>query len=1494
MKTAKYIVIGILVFLWVFYITPVTLLHIPYIQKKISAIASEKLKEILGVEVEIGSVDFELFNKLILKDLYLEDQSGKTMFQAARVAAGFDFLPMLRGKLRFSSAQLFSFQVHLSKPDKNTPLNLQFVLDAFASKDSIPKESRIDLKINNLNLRRGTFAYSIESEPETRGVFNPAHILLVDISAKIHLYELNEKRLWANIDRLSCTEQSGVSIKRLELDFIGNKELATINHLQLQLPNSSLDLRNMQIEYVNLDELHEYIKDAQVQVFILPSEISPQDLRPFVPLFAQYKDKIKIAGELSGSYDDITLKEFQLSDGNNLEFKANLTLKKLSRPDQTFIDGYFEQSYISPEGIRRLNKNLFPEVDIPTEIYNLGYVRFEGKLSGYLHRLSAFGLFATDIGNLRTDIIVGAERNNAYINGKLSSNALDIKKLLNDNPDYGTTNFEITLNARQAGKKMLNGNINAIIHRFDFKNYPHENIRLTGDFTQNSFNGQINIEGPDGKLTAKGFCQLAGAESVVNVSAEAIHVKLDKLNLSNKYKESDLSFLITANFTGSNIDNGLGYLNLTDLKFNAEKGGFYFDTLMVNVREDYMKQKIINIQSDLLYGQMKGYFQPSELIPAFTQTVYPYLPTLIPEPKKQLNNSNEIQAIFTINALDELAYIFDLPFKTYNQTRITAAYNGKLNKFEIETYLPRFDVKNNKFDAGKVVVKNPGKKLEVSANTSMYAKNNAIYTLFSKFEIENDLIQSSLSWAESKGYKNNGNISFATGFSKPADKAPMRTAIDMSTSYITINDSIWTIHPASVVIDSGKIAVHDFLVDHRNQRLNIDGEVSSYPEDSLLVFLNQVSLDYIFNTLSLPTIEFGGVATGYVKAQDLYKTRQLSTRLDVKNFSFNKVVFGDLDLKGTWDDQEKGISMLGFVNKGDTGSVHVDGIIYPATEKLSIAFDAAHTDISFLRRYTNNVMKNLSGDMTGKVHLFGDFKDLTVEGQAYVKDATFGIEFLNTIYTFSDTIRLKPDEISLRNVRLYDKYGHSALVNGNVKHRYFTDFKFQAALQTNNFLVFNATEKLNPAFYGTVFGTGTASIKGDESLVNIDVSMQSNRNTRLGLNFMGDRHVNEYDFINFVTNNNKRDTIPIENYLSLLSYRPVLQKTNNHTELKLNLIFEATPDANLEMIMDPVSGDKIKGNGHGNIQIQYGTRSPLNMFGKYIIDDGKYNFSFQQVIHRTFDIREGSAVTFHGDPYSANLDINASYNLTANLGDLSSALMAETSRSNVQVNCLLDISGAIAHPDIRFDMEFPGSTDDLTRQVKSIVNTEDMMNRQIVYLLVLNKFFTIENGSEPNRSRTNDLTSLASSAFSSQLSNILGSVTDNIQIGTVFKTSNEGEYTDREVALLLSSQLLDNRLLFNGNFGYRDNPYVQSAFIGDFDLEYKLTRSGEVRLKFYNHYDDRFYILRQPRSIQGLGIMFKKDFNQIGELFSKRKLPSDLLPGLYILPVDSVKREKNP
>ena len=114
---------------------------------------------------------------------------------------------------------------------------------------------------------------------------------------------------------------------------------------------------------------------------------------------------------------------------------------------------------------------------------------------------------------------------------------------------------------------------------------------------------------------------------------------------------------------------------------------------------------------------------------------------------------------------------------------------------------------------------------------------------------------------------------------------------------------------------------------------------------------------------------------------------------------------------------------------------------------------------------------------------------------------------------------------------------------------------------------------------------------------------------------------------------------------------------------------------------------------------------------------------------------------------------------------------------------------------------------------------------------------------------------------------MLSQIVDNSNwsIGTNLSTGTKG-WTEVEVEGVLSGQLLNNRLLINGNFGYRDNPMTNTNFVGDFEAEWLINRSGEIRLRAYNKTNDQYYI-RSNYNTQGIGILFRKDFDKWKELF---------------------------
>jgi hypothetical protein len=121
-----------------------------------------------------------------------------------------------------------------------------------------------------------------------------------------------------------------------------------------------------------------------------------------------------------------------------------------------------------------------------------------------------------------------------------------------------------------------------------------------------------------------------------------------------------------------------------------------------------------------------------------------------------------------------------------------------------------------------------------------------------------------------------------------------------------------------------------------------------------------------------------------------------------------------------------------------------------------------------------------------------------------------------------------------------------------------------------------------------------------------------------------------------------------------------------------------------------------------------------------------------------------------------------------------------------------------------------------------------------------------------------------SELLSNQLSHWLSQISSNWDIGVNYQPGDEISKDQVEVAL--STQLLNDRLIINGNVGTANKYQQSSEFVGDFRVDWKLTPNGKLRLKFFNRNSDRL-IYEETRYIQGAGLFYREEFNSFRELF---------------------------
>jgi hypothetical protein len=263
------------------------------------------------------------------------------------------------------------------------------------------------------------------------------------------------------------------------------------------------------------------------------------------------------------------------------------------------------------------------------------------------------------------------------------------------------------------------------------------------------------------------------------------------------------------------------------------------------------------------------------------------------------------------------------------------------------------------------------------------------------------------------------------------------------------------------------------------------------------------------------------------------------------------------------------------------------------------------------------------------------------------------------------------------------------------------------------------------------------------------------------------------------------------------------------------------------------------------------------------------------VINKKFEIERGGTIAWNGDPYDAILNLNAIYRLKASLAELyANSVENADYNQRIPVLCKINLTNSLNNPDIRFDIELPTTEDRVRDEVKQYISSEEDLNKQILSLLVLGKFYTPEylRGSYTSTGSglMGSTASTASELFSNQFSNWLSQISNDFDIGFNYRPGNE--ITNNEIEFALSTQMFNDRVSINGNIGnnssLRTTSNNSTNLVGDADINVKLTNNGKLQLKAYNHSNNNLIYETSPYT-QGVGISYREDFNDFGELWQK-------------------------
>ncbi len=1455
------------------YFTLVILLHLSAVKGAIGSEASDLLAHKLGTRVSIGNVDLGFLNRFIIDDVLIYDQHGGKLLKSSRASVKIDIIQLFQGKISITSAQLFGSKINAYKQTADSKANYQFALDSLASKNKKSK-SNLDLKIGSLIIRNGALTYNQYDAVQKYGQLDPKHLNISGISAHIILNALTNDSINLNIRKMAFKDVSGLNIVSLSTKVVANRKQAELNDFELMLPGTVIRLGDCLATYTFLGKELQ-IPSLQYSGSLDESTIRPSDFSCFLPALKSFRNKLDISTTISGTSTSVRIHSLGII-GRSIYLNANGSLNNWQSKKPRWVADIKSLS-LKGDGIKFISNNLGKQLSIPIEITRLGNIVFKGAIGGYGKDVATKGMIRTDVGSAKLALGI----NGKNFSGHVETDGISVGKIINNNK-LGIVATKINADG------YINGNdikINAKGHigNIEYNRYTYRNINIDGLFSKKKasmhFNGKLDINDPNGKIAIKGDLSKLGKITKANITAAIDHFNPNALKLIGSYPSTVFSANLSANFIGDNINNADGRIVLSDFDMRSPKDAYHLNSMEIHAGKDDM-QHFLTMNSDFGQADIIGKFDYATIFNSITNIIHSKLPSLMGLKRGLAKKANNFSFNAYISKSDWLNKIFGVDIDLAEPATLSAIINDHRQQIDFVAQMPSFSVGNNIFENGHVKITSPNDSLKAEIQAKKISKDGKGLAWNIETSAADNKLKSIIKWKNLSGKYFTGTLNTETEFYK--SEYGNTAHITVHHSDIIVGDSVWNIQPSDIVYRKNNITIDHFAVTHNNQHVIISGLATPNKKDSVIADLQKVDVSYILNLVNFHSVDFSGKASGKAYIAGAFSKPDASAKLRVEDFKFENGRMGVLYADASWNNREGQIDIDATAN--DTISnmyisnsiipikTIIKGYVSPRKNNIDLNITADGTRIEFLKRFCGSFMGNINAYASGDVRVAGPLNRINLTGDL-IANGVIHMSTLNTDYTLKNAhIHAIPDEIYLQNDTVTDRDGHIGIVSGALHHQHLTKLTFDIGINAHNLLAYDTHEFGDNTFYGTAYTTGTCNIKGRNNDITIDVKATANKGSQIVYNVSSPTSISKNEFIHWTN----RDSV---NTAFSIKEKPDSTKDINiPTDMHINFLINMTPEATIKLIMDHNTGDYISLNGTGGLRAAYYNNGSFDLYGNYLIDHGIYKLTIQNAIKKDFMFTPGGTISFGGDPFDAVLNLKAQYTVQGvSLADLK--IGNSFSNNNIRVNCLMNITGTPSSPKVDFGLDMPTVNNDAKQMILNLINSEEEMNQQVLYLLAIGRFYTQTNNNAVAESTTQQsqtslaMQSILSGTVSQQLNNVLSSVINNTNwnFGANISTGDEG-WNNAEYEGMLSGRLLNNRLQFSGQFGYRDNANATTSFIGDFDLRYLLYPNGNFAIRVYNQTNDR-YFTRNSLNTQGIGFILKKDFNGFWDLFGIKKKP---------------------
>ena len=1445
------------------------LLTIPSVQTSITQKVTDELKSRFGVDISVGYVGINFKGNVVMEDLYLPDCNKDTLAYIKRLEAGFNPATVWSdSKLTLSKVDLDSFKIYVSS--NADVYNFEYLIDAFSSTDTTEVDttpSKFDMELSDISLKRGILKYDIiDSSYAQPGVFDYNHIHLSEVLISGYLKSIQTDNLRAEISQLSAFDDlTHVRINDLKiLDFAMLTDGFSSEQISLQTPKSSLTLNDIAWKYPSiLDNIDDAVHHGEYNVDIAPSTVVLSEIAPFAPVLSAYSSPVSLCLAAKGKLPMVDVKMLQV-DCEDASIHAVATMSDCYDYKKSFYNADILVSAENGDVLTLIDTSLthneivmrlFPFATNLKANGNPNSLKFDLGANTPVTKLKSSGKLVYDN---QSDVL--------NIAASIATDTANIAKLIGDTICL-RAKLDVDAELRVSEAEGLVAHATGAVPYLAYDKITATSLKIKeAKYSSETATADISFDEPFGSAELSAS-YIPAEKNIYLLNGGVRDFSPYRLGVV----DSTLSGLsVSLNVDGrtimSSLNDVVGQVDIDSLV--VRNGNKTLDVGKISVSsDDRDSHRQVQLRSRLLDISLGGKYDVNVMEASVVNILHPYLPTFfdyrISEGIDTTISNNAFDLQVDVKDIAPVCEFFDVPLSV---TGMRMSFNISDSLSRMGAFVNADSIVYNGIVAKDIdfSFKQKDKMYVGDVQTVVYAKEMKPIKFDLATELENDVALTTFVYDNfDEEQKIEGDIKALLTFPRDSITKEILLKTFFMPSDLLLRDLLIGFEPSVITTkQDGYTKIDRFgLTEDSRQILLIDGAVGKSVDDSLKVSFDSMSISSVISKLRMG-FPFSGFITGDVMAKGVMgdMPRFGTKNLRVDSLAVDSVWVGDVSLRCGWSPERKAVGTKITIYRDSAEVATAGGIVSPGTDSLRLRFNVKEFPLATAQMMLDDYLDKLTGTVSSKIDVTGKISEPEVKGYIYLDKVLARVKANNASYRVTDSILFTPTSMIIKDAKIVDDYGRVAKLECNVQHNNFKNPKYLATLTLNDFILLNNPKNKDEMVYGKLTADGKIRVAGDADGASIRGNVSTGESAVMTVVLPeSSSSATQYSTIVFV------------------SHEDTMEMKKKYDETKFNIDasvdLKVTDNTEMSVVLSRTSGDKCTLKGGGNIRVEYTTTSDeFKLYGDYIIEEGQLKMKISSLPQKTFAIEKGGTINVGGRLETLKFDLSALYTTRADLATLDETFSNDPTLTNTRqtVGARLGINGTMDKFNLSYDITLPNAGDDLNQRLQGIINTDDLKIKEFAYILGFGTFYPVRS-SQSAGVGSSMLTSIVSSSISNGMNTLFGDVLGSSWTIGADMSSAQSDGSDMEMSLSLSRSFFNDRLIFSTDFGYQNNSNTNAddELTKNFDLEYKLNKSGTLRLKGYRHTNTEFY--RSGTSTEGLGFVVTKEAYTFKDLLKRKK-----------------------